>query len=141
MMKNINYERSHHVVCADPNLMYKYSPQLKFRSHRPSMHECTNPDPLVDRMIKFFTAVPDIFSKTNAFLLTYKKTCISSSHALRRKRPDNSEGHRKLQNCGSSVRNWLHATVMVHGTWKWLPYFWKSLWTHLYYSVRMTYQV
>ena len=90
-MKNINYERSHYVVCAGQNLMYKYSPQPKFCSHRPSTHECTNPNPLGDRMLNFFTVVPDIFSETNALLLICKKMCISS-HALRRKRPDNSGG-------------------------------------------------
>jgi len=37
------------------------------------MHACTSPELLVAQMIKFFKVVSDIFSKTNAFLLTHKK--------------------------------------------------------------------
>jgi hypothetical protein len=52
----------------------------------------------------------------------YQSTCTG------KKAPDNSEVHRSLQNCGSSVWHLLHVTLWAPGIWRWLLDFWKNLW-------------
>jgi len=98
-------------------------------------HACTSPEFLVAQTIKFLKVVSDISNKTNAFLLTHKDVyqCICTEHEA----PDKSEVYRTI----GAQHGTGFKSVMVHRIWKWLPYFLKSQWAHLYDTVRMTDQV
>ena len=66
---------------------------------------------------------PIICSRITALL-----SCIKNVYQFtctQQKAPENSEVHRSLQNCGSSVRNLLHVSTMGPIYWRRFLNFWK----------------
>jgi len=67
--------------------------------------------------------VPIICSTITVFL-----SCIEKVYQLtstQQKAPENSEVHRSLHNCGSSIRNLLHVTALGPINWRRFLNFWK----------------
>jgi len=59
-----------------------------------------------------------VLSIINAiFLFLHTKVCISSNAPSRKHQV--TEGHRSLHNCGSSLQNLIHATVLDPTIWTW----------------------
>jgi hypothetical protein len=88
------------------------------------LHACTNPRRLVARATKLFTVAPNVFSIiTAAFTITYKKvypfTCTELDV------PDVRDVQMSLQNCGSSVRNTFHVTLLATRICRYRLDFWK----------------
>jgi hypothetical protein len=76
---------------------------------------------LLHGRLKFYVVAPNtscvitlVFSKN-----VYPFKC--SEHSA----PGNTEGHKSLQNCGSSVWNLLQFSHLSNRISKWLLYFWK----------------
>jgi hypothetical protein len=72
----------------------------------------------------FFMVTQHIFyinycSSPVTYKNVYQVTCTNN------KVPRNSEVQRSLQNCGPSVRNLLHVTILVPRIWRRSPYYWN----------------
>jgi hypothetical protein len=82
---------------------------------------------LITRTLITFQVTTHKFSKLLQFhprtqKVMYQFTCTGH------KTSDNSEVQRALQNCGFSVRTFVHVSILTPRTERWFIYFFENLW-------------
>jgi hypothetical protein len=85
-------------------------------------------DVLIDRVC---TATSNILNFMLLRFFLHTKTCYQLT-CNEQTAPGNSEVYTSLQNCGSSVWDLLHATILLLRIWMWFLEFWKICGTLIY---------